>query len=53
MEGKGVAKSEEKGVEWLTKVAEGGNADAQRQLALCYRDGRGVAQSNEKLLLLD
>jgi TPR repeat protein len=30
----------------LTRLAEGGDADAQHYLGICYRDGRGVEQSH-------
>jgi TPR repeat protein len=29
-------------VEWLSKAADGGSADAMSSLAACYRDGLGV-----------
>ena len=45
---KEMPKSEEKGTEWLAKAAENGNQKAEQELALCYRDGRGVPQSTEK-----
>ena len=33
---------------WYTKAAEQGDADAQFNLGECYRDGKGVEQSDEK-----
>ncbi len=35
-------------VEWYTKAAEQGLADAQNNLGVCYEDGFGVAQDDKK-----
>ena len=34
--------------EELVKLAEGGNAEAQANLGVCYAKGEGVSQSNEE-----
>ena len=47
-DGKGVGKDLAKAVEWFTKAAEQGNADAQYNLGMCYQDGKGVEQDLKK-----
>ena len=46
--GRGVARSDEKAVEWVLKAAEQGLAMAQCNLGDMYDNGTGVEQSNEK-----
>ena len=46
--GRGVARSDEKAVEWVLKAAEQGLARAQCNLGDMYDNGTGVEQSNEK-----
>lgn len=48
MNGEGVAKDEKKGMEFLTKAAEGGNADAQLMLGFYLIKGEGVTQDAAK-----
>ena len=43
-EGKGTAQDDTKVIEWALRAAEAGNAVAQANLGLIYRDGKGVAQ---------
>ncbi|WP_372474147.1 hypothetical protein AB4865_02430 [Capnocytophaga sp. ARDL2] len=46
--GKGVRRSYEQAIFWLTKVAESGNVEAQLQLANHYFEGKKIRKSNEK-----
>ena len=46
--GRGVARSDEKAVEWVLKAAEQGLASAQYNLGCMYRDGHGVERSHVK-----
>ena len=46
--GRGVARSDEKAVEWVLKAAEQGLARAQCNLGDMYDNGTGVEQSDEK-----
>ncbi|WP_249332076.1 tetratricopeptide repeat protein, partial [Pseudoalteromonas rubra] len=48
LQGKGVAQSDEKAVEYYRLAAEQGYADAQYNLGFMYELGKGVAQSDEK-----
>ena len=43
-----VAAADESDVKQLIKLAKSGDADAQYELALSYRDGKGVKQSDRK-----
>ena len=43
--GDGVAKDEQKGVQFFKKAAGNGNANAQTRLAIAYSKGVGVKQS--------
>lgn len=46
-DGKGytlITRGYEKAVDWFTKAAEQGHADAQNNLGLLYRDGKGTPQ---------
>ena len=45
-QGRGVAQSDSKAVEWYQKAAVQGHADAQYNLGVMYRVGQGVAQSD-------
>ncbi|MCO7197720.1 SEL1-like repeat protein [Pseudoalteromonas sp. OANN1] len=47
-QGKGVAQSDKKAVEYFQLAAEQGDARAQCNLGVMYRQGKGVAQSDEK-----
>ena len=44
--GRGVAQSYVKSVQWLKKAADQGNANAQYSLGLAYQRGYGVARNN-------
>jgi TPR repeat protein len=46
VDGKGTARDEERGVEWLERAANAGVPEAMLNLAGCYRDGRGVDQNH-------
>jgi len=46
VDGKGVVKDEKRGVEWMRKAAEQGDANGQDSLNEMYCDGRGVQQDN-------
>ena len=44
--GEMVEKDIKKAVEWYKKAAEQGNGYAQLHLAVCYKNGEGVEQSD-------
>jgi hypothetical protein len=46
VDGKGVVKDEKRGVEWMRKATEQGDANGQDSLNEMYCDGRGVQQDN-------
>jgi TPR repeat protein len=46
--GEGVIKDKSKAVQWFTKAAEQGNAQAQYNLGVCYLYGEGVIKDKSK-----
>lgn len=45
LDGKGIARNEQQGAQWVRRSAEQGYVLAQEHLGLLYRDGRGVDRS--------
>ncbi len=43
MTGDGVAVDKPEGIKWWTLAAKAGDANAQKNLGLCYKFGEGVA----------
>ncbi|USI88257.1 sel1 repeat family protein (plasmid) [Acinetobacter johnsonii] len=46
--GRGVHQNDKKAIEWITKAANQGYADAQNLLGIMYKNGDGVSQDYKK-----